>query len=270
MSRTRLRAVTARRIGGLIGIGAVLSAVACMPAAQPPPVDVITSVAASSGVAGQLTTISVRVSDEAGSNPMVVLDEGAGPAGARIPGSSAPDACKFGWWPAQATPISGGSEITMTCRLPDTMVNGSWSIGVRAAGDFGFSYEVRMSLVVTGGTDDLAPPVVTMLSPPSPVVPRGGSFTIAYRIEDEHLAPNTHLYPSWFDLQGSAPYDRAFYCEGPDDQFLLTQVSPTMIDVSFACDVPAVLEPGYYKAWPQGALDIYDRATVIPLALTVT
>lgn len=271
MSRTRWRAVTERRIGGLVGVSALLAITACIPVAAPPPRDVITSVAVSSGVAGQLTTISVRVSDDAaGDSPVVVLDEGAGPAGARIPGSGAPDACRFGWWPAQATQISGGSELTITCRLPETMVNGSWSIGVSAIGSFGSSYEVPLPLVVTGGTDDLAPPVVTILSPPSQVVPRGGSFTIAYRIEDDHPTPQSGLYPSWFQLQGNKPYDTTFFCEGPDDQFLLNQVSPTVIEVSFDCKVPAVLEPGPYQAWPQAAGDIYGRATEIAPTVTIT
>jgi len=269
-STTPTRAIITRRIGGLVGAGVLVATVACQPE-PPPPRDLITSVSASSSVAGQLTTITVRVGEnEVGGSPWINLGEGAGPGDAKLPASSAPDACAAGSMPAQAIAVSGGSELTLTCRLPETMVNGPWTIAISASGSFGTTWGASLPLVVTGGTDDVTPPVLTILAPQSQVVPRGGSFPVLYRIADDHLAPNTQLSPSWFQFQGNKPYDTTFFCAGPDDQFLRTQVSPTVIEVSFTCKVPTVLEPGLYKSFLQAAGDIYGRSTPIQLSVSIS
>jgi len=258
-----------RRLGGVLGAAALVSTMACQP--EPPaPLPIVTSAVASPGVAGQLMTIKVRVDRPVDGNANIYLGDATGPAFAKLPYPSSPDACSWGWRPAQVTPLDVGAELTTECRVPDLMVNGSWTVPVTAQAGAVTSTSVQLAFVVTGGTDDLEAPVVTVLTP-NQVVPRGGAFTMAYRMEDPHLGPNSGLYPSWFQLTNSfAPWDREFFCEGPDSHFQRTQVSPTVLEVSFDCTVPTVLEPGAYRAWPQNATDVYGRATLIPLTLTVT
>lgn len=258
-----------RRLARLLLAGGVLAAVACQP--EPPaPTPTIISATASAGVAGQPITFTI-VATHPGITPNFLRYDGAeGPSQAKLPISGEPDACfppevQFG-----QVSEPGESTMSLTCTLPTTTLNGNWNLSLWVGSNGYAGRRTTIPFTVTGGVHDSSGPIVTAVTPNPQYVTRGQTFSVSYRIEDPHVAPNAGLRPDTFEHKGLfVPYS-SFGCDlFIGDDFQVDTISPTVVEVSYTCTVPTGVELGDYTSSPQYAVDIYGFRTHIPLVVVV-
>lgn len=180
------------RRGAVLAVlgAAALVVAACQP---PPPPDwvrpeVAAVVSPDPVVAGQPFTIEVTAT----SNTPVIT---TGillyrPAGAPRASTPYPDAgCIPGDLVAGTTEAQTHTGTrTYTCTLPTIAPNGEWRVRASAIneGSGGYQGSVDLRFQVTGGSDDLAPPVLDSVEiSPDPVV-IGQPFSVTLRAFDEH------------------------------------------------------------------------------------
>ena len=222
---------------GIIALAMVLTACPAPPPPplQPPPTIVSAEVVESPATAGGPVTFRVVASHAVGIS-RVRLGNFIGPANAKLPVSPVEVGTCGGpgsSWPAEfaVVPEPGvATEYTVSCVLPASAPNGSWSasIDVIASGYAGASVTVPFEVV--GGTDDTTPPRLTVVTgPPASIIP-GSSFPLVFRVEDANLGPASKIKDLSFYLPtlGSSYW---FYCLDP----VATSVSPTVEETTVIC-----------------------------------
>lgn len=185
-----------RRLAAPVVLGAAaLLTVACQPPPPPGwvPPEVTAVVSPDPVVAGQPFTIEVSATANTPVLTTAILLYR--PVGAPRASTPYPDAgCVPGDLVTGTTDTQAHTGTqTYTCTLPTIAPNGEWRVHARASneGSGGYQGSAHVPFEVTGGSDDLAPPVLESVEiSPQPVV-IGEPFSVTLRAFDEH-----HLDPA--------------------------------------------------------------------------
>lgn len=129
--------------------------------------------------------------------------------------------------------------VQFACTMPAIAPDGAWT-AVVAAGDGESIGPIgscnctikEVPFAVTGGTDDLAPPVLeSAVTTPDPV-PVGAPFTVTIRSSDDHPGPYTEPLTMYYDVLAPSPK----VCT----QTSQTELSSTEYEWTFDCPAHAV------------------------------
>ena len=253
---TGRRATTGLRRGLVTAamFGLLALATACVPAPPVGPVPVIESATATPVVeAGEAVTATIVAGPPVGI--YFVHLEVFGPNGALLPSPLGSGDCSSSGAVDQYVFADVGEPFTATCRMPEYASNGTWMLKVIVVTSGFKGSSTMVPFEVVGGIDDVSPPVVTTLTAPAGPVVRGTSFDLAFRIEDVSLFAGTETSPANFRLTPpSSGGAMGFHCV--DHQ--TTPVSPTVLETSMTCPVPANMPAGTYVVH----FDVKDRLSL--------
>ena len=223
----------------LIAMALVTVASACFP--QPPSTADITSIVVSPDpvVAGAPFTVTVTATDPVDVRAML-KEFRATPPFWNDSTYTPPVTC-------DDPPITAAPTVTQvfTCTLGALAPNGRWAVMISAAGGGSYWTQQYEYFQVTGGSDDLQPPmVVSQTFSPNPIV-AGQPFDYTLRVSDDHLAapaPTTLYFANAYDPQAPSPV--VHWDCGPTTPVVIT---PTVEEFHFTgCEVGAGAALGTY------------------------